>query len=78
MQVVIYLKALLIKERERTYINEIFSWDFTIDNLLACSYYYLGLYDIALFYMNRALKYDKDNEMLKNNLDIMKKANQID
>ena len=39
-------KALTIKKHQKTYINEIFSWDYTIDNLLSVSYYYLGLYDI--------------------------------
>lgn len=71
-------KTLTIKKHELTYINEIFSWDYTADNMLACSYYYLGLYDIALFYMNRAVKYDRNNKMLKDNLEIMKKANQCD
>ena len=71
-------KALSIKTHQLTYINEVFSWDHTIDNLLACCYYYLGLYDIALFYIERAIRYDKDNKMLNDNLEIMKKANQID
>ncbi len=67
-------KALTIKKHEKTYINEIFSWDYTIDNLLSCCYFYLGLKDISLFYINRALDYDKDNRLLKNNLEIIKNA----
>ncbi|MBQ8218890.1 MAG: glycosyltransferase [Bacilli bacterium] len=60
-------RALTIKEHPMTYINEVFSWDYTIDNLLSCCYYYLGIYDIALFYINRALKYDQNNQMLIDN-----------
>ena len=71
-------KALTIKKHELTYINEIFSWDYTPDNLMACSYYYLGMYDEALFYIDRALKYDRNNDLLKNNYEIMKNANQFD
>lgn len=60
-------RALTIKKHNKTYINEIFSWDYTIDNLLSVSYYYLGLYDIALFYIRRAIDMDKDNQMLIDN-----------
>ena len=60
-------KALTIKKHQKTYINEIFSWDYTIDNLLSVSYYYLGLYDISLFYIERARKIDPDNKMLIDN-----------
>ena len=71
-EVISYLtKALMIKEHKRSYINEVFSWDYTIDNLLSVSYYNLGLYDISLFYVNRAINYDKDNEMLINNKKII-------
>lgn len=68
-------KALVIKNREKTYINETFSWDYTIDNLLSASYYYLELYDISLFYIKRALQYDKANPMLLNNYKIIKEKN---
>ena len=60
-------KALLIRSHAKTYINEVFSWDYTIDNLLSVAYYNLGLYDISLFYIERALKYDDENELLVNN-----------
>ena len=72
-EVIYYLvRALKIKNHEKTYINEVFSYDYTIDNLLACAYYYLGMNDIALFFIDRALKYDKENEMLINNKKIIK------
>ena len=65
--------ALSIKKHEKTYINEIFSWDYTIDNLLSVAYFYLGLKDISLFYIDRALEYDSNNEMLVKNKEIIKK-----
>ena len=60
-------KALIIKNRPYTYINEIFSYDYTPYNLLSISYYYLGLYDISLYYIKKAIDMDKDNEILQNN-----------
>lgn len=66
--------ALTITTHEKTYINEIFSWDYTIDNLLSCCYFYLGMKDISLFYSERALSYDKDNQLLINNYQIIKDA----
>ena len=59
--------ALKIKKHERSYINELFSWDYTIDNLLSVSYYNLGLYDISLYYIDRALLYDSKNALLISN-----------
>ena len=68
--------ALAIKENKKTYINETFCYDSTIDDLLSVSYYYLGLYDVSLYYINRAINYDKDNErLLKNREIIMEKNN---
>ena len=63
--------ALTIKENKKTYINEKFCWDYTIDDLLSISYYNLGLYDIALYYVERALKYNSNDERLLNNRDVM-------
>lgn len=60
-------KAKLIKKNELLYINEPFCWDSTIDDLLSLSYYYLGLKDEAIFYVNKALEYDKSNSRLLNN-----------
>lgn len=68
LEVINYVtKALIIKNRPYTYINEIFSYDYTPYNLLSISYYYLGLYDISLYYINKAIDMDKDNEILQNN-----------
>ena len=63
--------ALKIKENKKTYINEKFCYDSTIDDLLSISYYNLGIYDISLFYIDRALKYDSNNERLVKNREII-------
>lgn len=67
----ILTKALTIKTHEKSYINEVFSWDYTIDNFMSIAYYNIGLYDISLFYINRALKYNNKLEMLINNKKII-------
>ena len=67
--------ALTIKENKKTYINETFCFDNTIDDLLSISYYNLGLYDISLYYVDRALKYDKNNKRLLKNRDIIMEKN---
>lgn len=61
------LKAKTIIKNEMIYINEPFCWNETIDDLLSVSYYNLGMKDEALFYVERALSYDKTNERLINN-----------
>ena len=67
------IKALSIKEKQMTYINEVFSWDYTIYNLLSCSYFYLGFTDEALYYIDKALLMDKDNKLLIDNKKIIEK-----
>lgn len=49
----------MIKAHQKTYINEEFSWDYTIDNLLSVCYYYIGLYEESLYYIDRAILKDK-------------------
>lgn len=63
--------AKTIKEHEKTYINEMFSWDYTIDNLLSVSFYNLGLYEEALFFIDKAIMVDKNNQMLQDNREII-------
>ena len=65
--------ALQIKKNKMSYINESFCWDYTIDDLLSISYYNLGLYDIALYFIDRALEYDDKNERLITNKDFILK-----
>jgi len=69
-------QALTIKINKMSYINERFCWDYTIDDLLSISYYNLGLYDISLYYIDRALKYNnKDERLIKNRELIQEKIN---
>ena len=61
------LKALEIKEHPKTYINEVFSWDHTVDDLLSICYYYENNMEEALKYLNNALKLlPNDERMLSN------------
>ena len=55
------LKALRIPTHSKTYINEVFSWDNTVYDLLSVCCYYLNKIDYAI------LSYDKDNERLIEN-----------
>ena len=69
------LKALKIKTHTKTYINEIFSWDYTIYDLLSLSYFYEQKYKTALKYVNIAIKLNTDkynSERLLNNKKIIK------
>ena len=59
--------ALTIKKNKMSYINETFCWDYTLDDLLSISYYNLGLYDVSLYYVDRALEYDGSNDRLLSN-----------
>jgi len=67
------LKALEIKSHERTYINEVFSWDHTIYDLLSISYYNENDLELSLYYVKKALELSPNNERLKNNLLIIEK-----
>lgn len=69
------LKALEIKEHQKTYINEIFSWDNTVYDLLSLSYYYQNNKKQAIKYVKLALEMDPNNERLLSNLSIMKSMN---
>ncbi|MBE6138466.1 MAG: tetratricopeptide repeat protein [Firmicutes bacterium] len=61
------LQALEIKAHPKTYINEVFSWDYTVYDLLSICYYYENNIDEALFYINKALEMaPKNTRLLKN------------
>ena len=60
-------KALHIKINQKTYINEGFSYDHTIYDLLSLSNYYRGNYDKALLYINQAIEISPNNERLLEN-----------
>lgn len=61
------IKAKIILRNELIYINEPFCWDSTIDDLLSICYYNLGLKDEALFYVDKALEIDPNNQRIINN-----------
>ena len=65
------LKALKIKEHPKTYINEVFSWDHTIDDLLSICYYYNNNLKQALIHINKALKFLPNDKRLLNNKKII-------
>ena len=67
------LKALNITNHEKSYINEIFSWDNTIYDLLSLSYYHQNEKYLALKYVDKALEMDKKNERLIKNKEIFLK-----
>lgn len=64
------LEAKKILTNNLLYINEPFCYDETIDDLLSISYYYLGLKDEALFYVEKALLINPNNERIKKNKEI--------
>lgn len=65
--------ALQIKEHTKSYINEPFSWDFTIYDLLSIAYFYTGEIDKAIENSNIAISMDPNNKrLLQNNQIILK------
>ena len=63
--------ALKITCRKKTYINEVFSWDHTVYDLLSISTYYQGRKKEALYYINKALEISPKDERLLNNKEII-------
>ena len=59
--------ALQIKDHTKSYINEVFSFDHTIYDLLSLAKFYQNEIDIALFYSNKALEISPNEERLINN-----------
>ena len=58
--------ALNINSHEKTYINEIFSWDNTIYDMLSICMFYLNRIDESLFYIDKAIDMEPNNERLIN------------
>lgn len=65
-------RALEIKTHQKSYINEPFSWDGTIYDLLAISAYELGRYGQALYFVTIALEYSPNDTRLVDNQRIFK------
>lgn len=72
---VIYLcnVALDINENKKTYINEQFSYDHTIYDLLSLCYYYKNNKDLALYYIDKAILISPNIERLISNKKIFEK-----
>ena len=69
---IIYLeKALEIKDKYKSYINETFCWDATIYDILGVCYDRVGKLKEALYYTVIANKKDPDDERIKNNIKII-------
>lgn len=69
------LQALEIKTHEKTYINEIFSWDETIYDVLSICYYKIGKIEKGLIYLKKAIEINPNSERLNNNLIFFKTKN---
>lgn len=65
------LKALKINSHEKTYINEIFSWNETVYDLLSICYFNENKYTLALKNINKALKINPKDRRLQNNKKII-------
>ena len=66
-------QALKINTHEKTYINEPFSWDHTVYDLLSIAYYNMGKYQLSLDNIKKALIISPDLERLINNKIIIEK-----
>lgn len=60
-------EALKIKNNSMSYINEKFSYDETVYDLLSLAYYYIGDISNAILYSNKALEINPLNDRIKNN-----------
>ncbi len=63
------LQSLKIHQKSKTYINMGYAWDFTPDDLVAISAYYLGMYDCSYEHAKQALTYEPTNERLLQNIE---------
>ena len=61
------LKALKITTHQKSYINEIFSWNNTVYDLLSISCYQLGKMNYAIYFVDKALEYTPNDNRLLNN-----------
>lgn len=66
--------ALNILKIRKNYINEPFCYDDTIYDLMSVACFYTGKKAEAIYYLEKALELNPDNERLKNNMKLMKKS----
>ena len=64
-------QALRIKEKKDTYINEVFSWNYTIYDLLSIGFFEIEDFEKALFYSKMAVDMEPDNQRLIDNYQII-------
>lgn len=67
-------EALKIKNHQKTYINEPFSWNHTIYDLLSIAYFNIGKIDLSLENINIALKMNPTETRLIENKKIIEKS----
>lgn len=67
-------KALEIKTHAKSYINEPFSWNYTVYDLLSLGYYYQGKMDKAKEMIDIAIAMNPEDERLLNNRAIIEKS----
>ena len=67
-------KALDIKSKYKSYINEPWCWDQTIDDLLSISYFNQGKYEQALKHVLKALEINPDDQRIQNNKKIIESS----
>lgn len=65
------MKAMQIKEKSDSYINEVFAWNEHPYDLLSLVCYELGLYEEALLYVKKATEKNPNDERLQNNLKLI-------
>ncbi len=66
--------ALQITARQKTYINEIFSWNETIYDLLAVAYFNVGDLEKSLENAKKAIEINNNDNRLKKNLKIIEES----
>ena len=66
------LKALEIKTHQKTYINEVFSWNYTPYDLLSIAFFNVGKYNQSLENAKKALEMEPSDERIKRNVEIIK------
>lgn len=66
-------KALEILEKSDSYINEVFAWDYHVDDLLSILAFHIGNYEEAYEAEKRAHDLNPNDERIKGNLEILSK-----
>ncbi|MBE6140495.1 MAG: glycosyltransferase [Firmicutes bacterium] len=67
------LQALKITKNDNKYINEIYSWNETVNDILSIAYYNINNFNEAIKNAKIALSINPNNERIKNNLKLFQK-----